>query len=50
MKKGFLYKIKKYKILLLMLVPAVIYTFIFSYIPMTGVVLAFKDFNYRDGI
>uniref|UniRef100_UPI000A06DC75 ABC transporter permease n=1 Tax=Caldanaerobius polysaccharolyticus TaxID=44256 RepID=UPI000A06DC75 len=33
-----------------MLLPAVIYYFIFSYIPMTGVVLAFKRFNFRDGI
>ncbi len=50
LKKGFLYKVKKYKTLLLMLLPAVIYYFIFSYIPMTGVVLAFKRFNFRDGI
>ena len=33
-----------------MLAPAVIYTIIFSYYPMTGVVLAFKKYNYTDGI
>lgn len=33
-----------------MLLPAVIHTIIFSYLPMSGIILAFKDFNYRDGI
>lgn len=30
--------------------PAVILTIIFRYIPMYGVVLAFKDFSYAKGI
>ncbi len=38
------------KILLLMLVPAIAYVVVFSYIPMTGIVLAFKRYNYVDGI
>ena len=38
------------KILLLMLVPAVVYTIIFAYLPMGGIVLAFKNFRYADGI
>lgn len=38
------------KILLLMLLPALTYVTIFSYIPMTGIVLAFKKYNYVDGI
>ncbi len=38
------------KILLLMILPAVIYTIVFAYYPMTGVVMAFKKYNYRDGI
>ena len=33
-----------------MLLPAVIYVLIFSYIPMTGIVLAFKKYNYAGGI
>ncbi|HJC62517.1 MAG TPA: ABC transporter permease subunit [Candidatus Blautia merdavium] len=33
-----------------MLLPAVIYTLIFSYYPMSGIVLAFKKYNYADGI
>lgn len=46
----FLHQVKKYRVLLLMLLPAVVYTVLFSYIPMCGVVLAFKDYNYADGI
>lgn len=41
---------KKHWILLLMLLPAVAYVIIFSYIPMTGIVLAFKDYQYAGGI
>lgn len=33
-----------------MLVPATVFVIIFSYIPMAGIVLAFKNFNYADGI
>lgn len=47
---SFLKKIKKYKVLLLMLLPATLFTVLFSYIPMSGIVLAFKNYNYRDGI
>ncbi len=33
-----------------MLIPGVVLTFIFSYLPMYGVVLAFKDYSIRGGI
>ena len=33
-----------------MLIPGIILTFIFSYVPMYGVVLAFKDYSVRAGI
>ena len=36
--------------LLLLALPVVIYVFIFSYLPMAGVVLAFKDYYYADGV
>ena len=49
-KKGFLKKLFKYRVYLLMLAPAVIYTLIFSYYPMTGIVMAFKKYNYAGGI
>lgn len=38
--------VKKHWMLLAMLAPAVIYVVIFAYIPMTGVVLAFKNYQY----
>lgn len=33
-----------------MILPAMIVLLIFAYIPMYGIIIAFKDFNYRDGI
>jgi ABC-type polysaccharide transport system, permease component len=50
MKKTFIKKLKKYKILLLMLLPAIVFFIVFNYIPMLGIVIAFKKFNYRGGI
>ena len=52
-KKGmryFLYHLKKSRTLLLMLLPSVVLIFLFAYMPMVGTVLAFKQYNYRDGI
>lgn len=49
-KHGFLHYLKKYRVFLLMLSPAVLYTFIFAYIPMAGIVLAFKKYSYAGGI
>lgn len=40
----------KYRAFLIMLLPAVIYTLVFSYYPMTGIVMAFKKYNYAGGI
>lgn len=42
------FKMNKY--LYLMLLPVLIYLFIFSYIPMYGIIIAFKDFKPRMGI
>lgn len=49
-RKKFVKQLKKNYPLLLMLLPAVVMTIIFAYIPMGGVVLAFKKYNYQDGI
>ncbi|MEA4888740.1 MAG: ABC transporter permease subunit [Clostridiaceae bacterium] len=43
-------EVKKNKVLFLMLAPAIIYVLIFSYIPMAGLIVAFKNFNYNDGV
>lgn len=48
--KRFLKRLYKYRFYLLMLAPAVIHTLIFSYYPMTGVIMAFKKYNYAGGI
>ena len=40
----------KFRYLLLMLLPALTFVIIFSYLPMTGIVVAFKNFNFKDGI
>jgi putative aldouronate transport system permease protein len=40
----------KHKYLLLFLLPAIVYIAIFNYIPMYGVVIAFKDYQFSKGI
>lgn len=47
---SFLQKVKKQKLLLAMLVPGLVLTFVFKYIPMYGVLIAFKDYNPLRGI
>lgn len=50
-KKGsFMSSVSKYKVLLLMLLPTVLYFLIFNYLPMFGVILAFKKYDYALGI
>ena len=41
----------RYKYLYLLLLPAVLYFLIFHYLPMYGVIISFKDFNFKkDGV
>lgn len=47
---GFFKKVVKYRTLLLMLLPSALMVFVFSYLPMCGLVMAFERFNYSDGI
>ena len=49
-KPSFFKTAKKHWMLLLMLAPALLYVIIFSYVPMTGIVLAFKNYQYAGGI
>ena len=49
-KRTFLQQVQKNKKLLYMLLPALLYVIIFSYIPMFGITIAFKNYNYNDGI
>ncbi|MFX3937416.1 sugar ABC transporter permease, partial [Streptococcus suis] len=41
---------KQQKLLLLMLLPGLVLTFIFRYIPMYGVLIAYKDYNPLKGV
>lgn len=48
-KGGFLYELKKNRILFFMLLPAIIYVIIFNYLPLSGLIMAFKRYNFHDG-
>jgi len=41
---------KRHKVALLMLLPALLAVFVFSYLPLTGIVIAFKDYDLLKGI
>ena len=49
-KETFLNRFVKYRVFLIMLIPALVYTIVFAYLPMAGIVMAFKKYNYVDGI
>lgn len=49
-KLSFVQKVWKYRVLLLMCLPAIIFFFLFSYMPLPGIYVAFVKYNYRDGI
>ena len=49
-KTGFFHEIKKNWELYLMFMPAAIYFFLFSYVPMPGIVVAFKNLDFAKGI
>lgn len=42
--------LKNYRVLLLMLAPAVAFFLLFAYIPMAGIIIAFKHYDYAGGI
>lgn len=48
--KAFISYMKRYWPLYLMVLPMIVYLFIFSYVPMGGLSLAFKDFDFHLGI
>ncbi len=49
-KKSFFRNIRDNRVFLVMLLPAILYFVVFLYIPMVGVILAFKDYKYNLGI
>ena len=48
--KEFLHNTWKHRAHVIMSLPAVLILFFFSYVPMAGLVLAFKDFDYKAGL
>lgn len=49
-KHGFLYELNKNKVLFLMAMPSMLLTFFLAYLPMSGLVLSFKNYRYDKGI
>ncbi|WP_240633182.1 ABC transporter permease [Paenibacillus montanisoli] len=50
-KRGSLWKaIVKYRVLIIMTIPGLLYFLINNYLPMFGVIIAFKDLSYTKGI
>ncbi|OAS82682.1 MULTISPECIES: ABC transporter permease [Metabacillus] len=49
-KKNIWLKIWQHRVFYLFLLPGIVWFFIFSYIPMYGITIAFKDFNFVKGI
>ena len=49
-KLTFFQKVWKFRILILMCLPAIVFFFAFSYMPLPGIYVAFVKYNYRDGI
>ena len=49
-KHGLLHDLKKNWVKWLMITPCAVVVILMCYIPMAGIVLAFKEFNYHDGI
>ncbi|WP_234489682.1 MULTISPECIES: ABC transporter permease [unclassified Paenibacillus] len=43
-------KAKKYKILYLMILPGIVYLLINNYIPMFGIIIAFKEIDFSKGV
>lgn len=49
-KKRFVNKLKRYKYLYVMMIPAIVTLLLFNYLPMFGITIAFKDYNIMKGV
>lgn len=50
LRKSTFYQYWKYKYLAMLLIPGMIYFIIFKYLPIYGLVIAFKDYKFLEGI
>jgi len=48
--RSFIQNVIRYRVLLLMCLPAILFFFAFSYMPLPGIWVAFVKYNYRNGI
>lgn len=48
--QGFACEVRRNRALFLMILPATIFTFVFFYLPMSGLVLAFKNYRFNLGV
>ena len=48
--RGFARDLSKNSVYLLMLLPATLYVLLFNYVPMGGVIMAFKQYNFSKGL
>lgn len=48
--RSFGHELKKNRALFVMLIPALVVIIVFSYLPMSGLVLAFKNYRYDQGV
>jgi len=48
--RGLLGDLLRNRTLYLMILPAFVFFLVFSYVPMAGIIVAFKSYSYRDGI
>jgi putative aldouronate transport system permease protein len=49
-RRGLFAELRRHRTLYLMFLPVAAYFLIFAYVPMTGITVAFKEFNYQAGI
>lgn len=49
-KTGFLHEIKKNRYIYLLAIPGILYFLIFNYLPMFGIIIAFKEYQIDKGI
>jgi putative aldouronate transport system permease protein len=49
-KSLFIREMKRHGFLYMIAVPGILFLFVFNYLPMFGTIVAFKRFNYRDGL
>ena len=47
---GFIFNLQKHKYDYALILPAMIFVLIFSYLPLTGIVIAFQDFDIMKGV